>query len=121
MYQYVDMMCNGEFIDKDPDEAWDYIKILAEKIQTWEGPEKVKRSKPTPSFKGGLFHLREEDDLNIKVANLARKVEAMGLKNASSSKTNSKKLCGICSTNDHFTQECPLFYLFKKFYENNLT
>ena len=31
MCQYVEMMCNGEFIDKNHNEAWDYIKILVEK------------------------------------------------------------------------------------------
>ena len=58
-------MCNGEFIDKDLDEVRDYIEILVEKAQTWEDTEKVERSKPTSSSKGGLFHLREEDDFNI--------------------------------------------------------
>ena len=51
-------MCNGEFIDKDLDEARDYIEILAEKAQTWEDTEKVEISKPTHSFKGGLFHFK---------------------------------------------------------------
>ena len=103
MRQYVEMMCNREFIDKGPDEAWDYIEILAEKAQTWEDTEKVERSKPTSSSKGGLFHLREEDDFNIKLANLVRKVEALEMKKISSSKINSEELCGICSTNGHLT------------------
>ena len=58
MHRYVEMICNGEFIDKDPDEARDYIEIFAEKAQTWEDTEKVEISKPTPSFKGGLFHFK---------------------------------------------------------------
>ena len=45
--------------------------------------------------------------LNIKSANLAKKVEAIEMKKASSSKTNSEELCGICSTSGHQTQECP--------------
>ena len=87
MRQYLNKMCNGKFIDKDPNEVRDYTEILAEKTQTSEDTEKVERSKPTSSSKGGLFHLREGDDFNIKLANLARKVEALEIKNASSSKS----------------------------------
>ena len=43
MHRYVEMICNGEFIDKDPDEARDYIEIFAEKAQTWEDTEKVEK------------------------------------------------------------------------------
>ena len=114
MRQYVEMMCNRIFINKYPDEAWDYIEILAEKAQTWEDTEKVERSKPSPSSKGGLFHVREEDDLNIKVANLARKLEAIEIKKASSSKANHEELCGICSTHGHLTQECPTIPAFQE-------
>lgn len=30
MRQFVEMMCNGEFRNKDPEEAWDYFDHLAE-------------------------------------------------------------------------------------------
>ena len=41
-------------------------------------------------------------------------VEAIELKNASSSKINSEELCGICSTNGHLTQECPTIPAFQE-------
>ena len=31
MCQFTEMMCNGEFLSKAPDEAWDYFDYLAEK------------------------------------------------------------------------------------------
>ena len=29
-----EMMCNGEFMNKDPDEAFDYFDLLAENAQS---------------------------------------------------------------------------------------
>jgi hypothetical protein len=30
MRQFVEMMCNGEFLNKNPNEAWQYFDQLAE-------------------------------------------------------------------------------------------
>ena len=29
----MEMMCNGEFMSKSPDDAWDYFDLLAENAQ----------------------------------------------------------------------------------------
>ena len=34
MRQFVEMMCNGEFLDKDPDEVFDYFNLLAKNAQS---------------------------------------------------------------------------------------
>ena len=34
--QFVEMMCNGEFMNKSPDEACDYFDLLAGNAQVWE-------------------------------------------------------------------------------------
>ena len=34
--QMVEMMCNGQFGDKDPEEAMDYLDLLAENAQNWD-------------------------------------------------------------------------------------
>jgi len=49
--------------------------------------------------KKGMYHLREEDDVNAKVANLTRKVEG---------------ICGICETNEHQTQDCQTIPVFQE-------
>ena len=46
MRQFVEMMCNGEFMNKEADEAWDYLEELAENAQSWD------TSKPTNSKTG---------------------------------------------------------------------
>lgn len=36
--QFVEMMCNGQFLQKDPEEAVDFLEEIAEKAHTWTGP-----------------------------------------------------------------------------------
>ena len=35
MCQIVEMIRNGEFLNKDPDEAFNYFGLLAENAQSW--------------------------------------------------------------------------------------
>jgi len=46
MRQFVEMMCNGEFMNKAPDEAWDYFDLLAENAQVWDTTEMIDKAKP---------------------------------------------------------------------------
>ena len=36
MRQFVEMMCNKEFMNKEAKEAWDYFDELAENAQSWD-------------------------------------------------------------------------------------
>ena len=74
-------MCVGEFYEKSAREAVQFFDTIAENARTWENntsldPTKV-HSTPTG---GGIHHLRENDDLQAKIANLTRKLEAIELK-----------------------------------------
>jgi len=45
--QFVEMMCNGEFMAKNPNQAWTYLQFLADSAQNWdtsEGIDPVKQS-----------------------------------------------------------------------------
>ena len=37
-HEFIEKMCNREFLKKDPDEAIDYLNELAKKAYTWTGP-----------------------------------------------------------------------------------
>ena len=43
MRQFVEMMCNGEFMNKDPEEAWDYFNILTENAQIRDTSDKIEK------------------------------------------------------------------------------
>jgi polyhydroxyalkanoate synthesis regulator phasin len=78
MCLFIEMMCNDEFLNKDPNEAWEYVDHLAENAQSWDttAPKSSSETKlSTITSSGGLYHLREGDDLYARISSLARKVE----------------------------------------------
>ncbi|KAL9339081.1 hypothetical protein Peur_068096 [Populus x canadensis] len=59
--QMVELMCNGTFEDKDPNEAMEYLDLLAENAQNWDTTgtyEAPSKTQPHTSS-GGMYNLRE--------------------------------------------------------------
>ena len=79
--QYIQMMNVREYYEKSAKEAVQFFDIIAENAQTWETNTSLDISKvhSTPTG-GGIHHLRENDDLQAKIANLTRKLKAIELK-----------------------------------------
>ena len=74
-------MCNCEFYDKEPSEAFDFFDQLAENTKQWETSLSLHvESRNTISHSSGKFQLKETDDLNARLASLARKVESLEIK-----------------------------------------
>uniref|UniRef100_A0A2N9I9L5 Reverse transcriptase/retrotransposon-derived protein RNase H-like domain-containing protein n=1 Tax=Fagus sylvatica TaxID=28930 RepID=A0A2N9I9L5_FAGSY len=115
---FVEMMCNGAFLNKDPNEAWQYFDQLAENAQSWDPSalsENSSKTKPSTTSSGGRHHLREEDDLNARIASLARKVESMELRKVNEiTPVQKEEVCGICEIMGHATHECPTIPAFKE-------
>ncbi|KAK9208748.1 hypothetical protein WN944_001108 [Citrus x changshan-huyou] len=103
------MMCNGEFKDKNPEDALDYPDQLAKNAQHWDTIETFElTNKPQPSpSSGGIYNLREDHDLQVKFASLVRKVEVLENKKSDQIKSVQEIAGDVCSSNDHFTQDCP--------------
>ena len=74
-------MCNGKFLQKNPDETIEYLNEFAKKTHTWTGPsatESTNRSWPAGNpNSGGIYDLREEDNLKAKVEMLTRELEVL--------------------------------------------
>ena len=79
--QYIQMMCAGEFYEKSAREAIQLFDTIAENARTWETNTSLDTAKvhSTPAG-GGIHHLRENDELQAKIANLTRKLEAIEMK-----------------------------------------
>ena len=79
--QYIQMMCAGEFYEKSAREAIQLFDTIAENARTWETNTSVDTAKVhnTP-IGGGIHHLKENDELQEKIANLTRKLEAIEMK-----------------------------------------
>ncbi|XP_038978855.1 uncharacterized protein LOC120109176, partial [Phoenix dactylifera] len=116
MRQFVEMMCNGEFMNKEPEEAWDYFDLLAENAQAWDTTDKNEKPQKSTNTKGGMYHVKEENDVNLKIANLTRKVEAIELSRANTGKTPTidESICEICESNAHLTKDCPTIPAFQE-------
>jgi hypothetical protein len=62
------------FEDKDPDEAMEYMDLLAENAQNWDTActyEALGRTQPHTSSRG-MYNLRKDHDLQAKFASLEK-------------------------------------------------
>ena len=117
MRQFVEMMCNGELLNKDSNEAFDYFDLLTENAQSWDTTDTLDRSRASTNLSGGgKYQLREDDDLSARVASLTRKLEAMELRKVNGINNVPKidEVCRICETMEHPTNECPTIPAFKE-------
>src|SRR5215813_3071509 len=102
-----EMMCNGEFRDKSPEDALDYLEHRVENAQHWDTVE-IYESYVKPQSSGKvIFNLRDDHDLSAKYAALARKVEALEMRKSDHVKSIQEVVCHICNSNEHVTQTRP--------------
>ena len=115
--QFVEMMCNGEFLDKNPDDALEYFDHLVDKTQSWYN-ENPSEGSIRSNLDKGKYYLNQEDDLGARIASLTRKVESMELKKSKEVKfVHDKDTCDICAIEGHLTGECPKIPVFKEMCE----
>ncbi|KAL5758341.1 hypothetical protein ACOSP7_020952 [Xanthoceras sorbifolium] len=82
----------------DLDEAIDYLNDLVEKTHTWTGPSIADGTNRAKT--GGIYYLKEEDNLKSQVEVLSRKLQALETKDM-----------------DNLTQVCPTPSEMKGVYE----
>ena len=97
------MMCNGEFRDKSPEDALDYLDYIVENAQHWDtigSYESSSKPQSSPSG-GGMHNLREDHDFQAKFTPLARKVKALELKKNDNVKFVQNISCYVYDSIDH--------------------
>ncbi|XP_024032811.1 uncharacterized protein LOC112095322 [Morus notabilis] len=117
--QFVEMMCNGDFLQNDPDEAIEYLNELAEKAHTWIGPsatESTSRSRPV-----GVYQLREEDSFKAQVEAFTKQIEALKSKDSKGPhmvvRTEAQEPYFVCGGMGHLAQDCLTFGEMRGVYE----
>lgn len=115
--QMIEFMCNGTFEDKNPNEAMEYLESLAENAQNWDNigtiePPTTKINNSTNG--GGIYNLKDDIDIQAKLASLARKIESLEMKKSGQLKSIQEMVCHICDTHDHSTKDCPTLPSFKE-------
>ena len=112
-------MCEGEFYEKSAREAMQFFDTIVENARTWETNTSIDTAKvhSTPTG-GGIHHVRDNDDLQAKIANLTMKFEAIELKKVNEVTVVHKvplvpmgsgvdESCIICDDPTHSTINCP--------------
>ena len=74
-------MCQGGFLQKDENEGWDLYENLTEKIIQWEPTSETSRNSNSISSKGGLHSIESFIANEVKLANLAGRLETLETKN----------------------------------------
>ena len=90
----------------------DCFEQLADRYQSWDLSNFVDRSREaiaTSSLGPGKYSLTEHDDLQLKIAQLTRKLETLDVKRVNEVRTQPivEEMCVICDTNGHSTSACP--------------
>ena len=83
--QFIEMMCDGEFLQKDLDKAIEYLNDLVEKAHIWTGPTSVESTNQSGSnastlSSGGIYQLKEEDSLKVQIVSSTREIDALKVK-----------------------------------------
>jgi hypothetical protein len=84
--------------------------------QVWDTTEKTNKAKPEPSSRGGLYHIKADEDMSARTSTLTRKVEAIKLRKVGVTKSPKpvEISCEICEANVHLTKDCPTIPTFKE-------
>ena len=107
-------MCQGGFLQKDEHEGWDLYENLAEKTIQWEPTSEISKNSNSISSKGGLHSIESSIANEAKLANLARRLEALETKEPSPVNQVSPNRfptpgCTYCQAMNHLFEECPIF------------
>ncbi|RVW23151.1 hypothetical protein CK203_090226 [Vitis vinifera] len=76
MKQLLETMCGGDFMNKNPEEAMDFLSYVAEVSKGWNEPNarEVGRMKSQPNAKGGMYVLNEDIDMKAKVCSYGKEI-----------------------------------------------
>ena len=120
--QFIEMMCNGDFLQKDPDEAIDFLNDLVEKAHIEIEPNNVESTSGTHSISQqtseGIYHWRKDENLKLRLEELDTLKKKETTSHATP-KNDSCDPCFVCNEVDHIAQNCPIFLEMKGVYEEH--
>ena len=106
-------MCGGDFLNKHPDEAMDFLNYVAETSKAWDepSPREAERLRPSSHQKGVMYALPEDTEMKGKLSILTRRLDELGMKNqhekqAASELYASQPSCFNCQSNSHPAEHC---------------
>ena len=77
-------MCQVGFLQKDENKGWDLYENLVEKTIQWDPTSEISRNSNSISSNRGLHSIESSIANEAKLANLARRLEALEMKEPNS-------------------------------------
>ena len=115
MKQLLETMCGGDFLNKNLDEAMDFLNYVAETSKALDepNPRETDRHWPPVNQKGGMYSLGEEVELKAKLSTLARRMEELEMRNQHEVKvvivaSMPDQPCFNCQSTNHQGDHCPI-------------
>ncbi|RVW87032.1 hypothetical protein CK203_048350 [Vitis vinifera] len=126
MKQLLETMCGGDFMNKNPEKAMDFLSYVAKVSRGWDEPNarEMGRMKSQPNAsnaKAGMYTLNEDTDMKAKFAAMARRLEELEVKKirevqAISETPVQAMPCSICQSFEHLVAECPTIPVVKEMF-----
>ena len=110
--QFVESMCNGAFLQKEPEEAIDFLDDISEKSLNWNGSSALDST--NRNLSADIYQLKEEDSLKAYLEILTREIEVLKTKDAKTSqpiaRVESQEPCFMCNEVNHLPKDCPTYF-----------
>ena len=102
----IELMCQGDFLSKNPTTAWEFLEDLAEKTMQWKT---ARDDSPSARFaRGGLHSVSDVSHLESKIAILENMLKGLSPQMSQLSQTSIVS-CSHCQDLDHSLCVCPYF------------
>ena len=115
MKQLLETMCGGDFLNKNPDEAMDFLNYVAETSKTWDepNPRETERHRPPVNQRGGIYSLSEDVEMKAKLSSLTRRLEELEMRNQLDLQTVAKTPVPLqpyfnCQSTSHQGDHCSI-------------
>ncbi|RVW89451.1 Retrovirus-related Pol polyprotein from transposon 17.6 [Vitis vinifera] len=113
MKQLFETMCGEDFMNKNPDEAFQSLDYVAKVSRSWDEPIVKEPSRDRTMNRArasGVYTLPEGLDVQAKLATVMRRLddlEAKGVQEVQIVNDGVTQLCLICKSMEHGVQSCP--------------
>ena len=113
MKQLLETLCGANFINKNPDEAFQFLDYVVEVSRGWEEPivkEPSRDRTMNMARASGVYTLPKGLDVQAKFATIMRRLddlEAKGVQEEQIVNERVTQVCLICKSTEHGVQSCP--------------
>ena len=113
MKQLLETMCGGDFMNKNPDEAFQFLDYVVKASRSWEEPivkESPRNRTMNMEIASGVYSLLESLDVQAKIAIIIRRLDGLEAKKVQKvyiANEGTIQPCLICKSMEQDMHSCP--------------